>query len=158
MSGNQKETLFLLIMCSLFSILMIALGAGLFIAGNGYSDFKENAIPVTAVISKIETWVKSGNGIDESRIMHRVYVDYKFGGELYEGKIFNYYNSAMDKGDYVEILVGNDNPGEPIYTETNIMLYIGGGIFITTGLLLIVIIIISIKRKLTRKIEEEVGL
>lgn len=72
---------------------------------NNNKKFAETAVPVTAVISEIESYRDS----DGDR-HHSAYVTYEFGGNIYEDVSLGYYSSGMYVGKNVDILC---NPNAP---------------------------------------------
>ncbi len=84
-------------------------GIGIMFLGNflnnNNKEFAKTAVPVTAVISEIETYRDS-----DGDISHRSYVTYEFGGNVYEDVSLGYYSSGMHVGKNVDILC---NPNEP---------------------------------------------
>jgi len=71
-----------------------------------YYSFKKNAVPVTAVISNIETYKDSDN-----ETQYRVYIQYEYNGDTFEDTL-GYWSAGMAVGKEIQIYVNPDNPTE----------------------------------------------
>lgn len=108
--------------------------------------FKKNAVEVTGVISGIEAY-KDSDG-DTS---HRVYVDYDYGGKIYEGVRLYEYSSSMYEGQKIDLMLDPENPVK-IATDFGKILvgimFIGmGAIFALVGIIPILIMTRRKKQK-----------
>lgn len=89
------------------SVFLVFAFITLFVSVNEYRSwnrFKNDAVPVTAYISEIETYTDSDN-----EKQHNVYIEYEYEGVSYSDKL-NYYISGMKKGDSVQIYVDLYSP------------------------------------------------
>lgn len=100
--------------------------AGIFWAVWG-SRFIQSAVEVSAVISEIESYRES-----DGDTSHRVYVNYSYGGQRYEGVRLSEYSSGMYKGKEIQIMLNPDNPTQLM---TNFGLYFGSIMFIGMGVI-----------------------
>ena len=122
---------------------LVFLLCGMGIMGLGHmidknnKEFAETAVPVTAVISEIESYRDS----DGDR-HHRTYVTYEFDGKMYENVSLGYYSSGMYIGKQEDILCNPDAPHEIQSPKGNkfgfwislimgnVFAIVGGGLFL----------------------------
>lgn len=126
---------------SIVGLIFFVCGTGVMFLGfflnNNSKEFAETAVPVSAVISEIETYRDS-----DGDISHHAYVSYEFGGKKYEDVSLGYYSSSMREGKTIDILC---NPYAPYEIQSPegmefafwicfgmgaIFAVVGGGLFV----------------------------
>lgn len=76
-----------------------------------WTEFKKDAVPVSATITDISTHTTRRTGSHKRRTTHDVYVEYEYEGKTYSEEL-DYYTSGMREGDNVDILIDPDNPSK----------------------------------------------
>lgn len=87
-------------------IISIIIGAAI---AAGWSEFKKDAVSVSAEITYIDTYTK--RSYKKTKTYHDVYVEYEYDGVIYSGKL-DYYSSGMREGDDLDIFIDPDNPSK----------------------------------------------
>lgn len=123
----KDKNIFVKVIFRLFAAIgIIFIIAGIIWAVWG-SRFMQSAVEVSAVISEIESYRES-----DGDTSHRVYVNYSYGGQRYEGVRLNEYSSGMYKGKEIQIMLNPDNPTQLM---TNFGLYFGLIMFFGMGVI-----------------------
>lgn len=126
---------------------MLIGGIIFFISG---SRFKENAIPVTGVITRIETSRDS-----DGDTSHSVFVTYEVNGTTYSNIHLSEYSSSMYEGKSIELYC---DPYDPAKVSTTLGYIIASGVLLLLGIIfscigIIPAIISMIKKNLHKNVQ-----
>lgn len=99
----------------LFFVIFGAIGVAVliysFVERKNESEFFDNGIPITAIISEIETYQsKDSNGNIQTE--HYVYVDYEVNYQSYSHIFAGEWKQGMQEGDTIEVFYIPDEPSE----------------------------------------------
>lgn len=143
----MKKNRFVYVLFSIFAIAGIGLLIGAICAGIYFSNFKSQAVKITAEITDIRKYYDIDNELE-----HRAYVSYSYDGEEYENVPLNSYSSSMYEGEKIELLCDPEHPGRIMTSSLGIILpAVLGGMGIIFALVGIIPLIVMRRKKKKQK-------
>lgn len=91
----------------------------------GWTEFKKDAVTVSAQITDIDTYRTRSSTSHKRRTHHDVYVEYEYEGKTYSEEL-DYYSSGMKEGDIIDIYIDPENPSRSMNDPFLFSVFFGG--------------------------------